>query len=379
MIFKNALVLNENFCFEKLDIQTENDKIKKINPQICTDDFIDCNEKIIVPGLVDIHTHGCLGHDSSDHNGYDNINLMSRFYAAHGTTTYLATIESNSRENTLAAIKNISEAINCGVSGAGIGGIHLEGPYFSEKYKGAQNGACLRLPDIEEFKMLCRESENTIKLISLAPELCGANNFIAEASKMTSVAIGHTDADCKQAQDAISCGATVMTHTFNAMRPLHHRNPNALGAALDSDIFCEFICDGFHVDKTVIRIMYKLLGDDRMLFISDSIRAAGMPDGEYSLAGLPVFVCDGKARLENGTIAGSTVTELECVKNAISFGIPAESAFKMASLTPARACKIDSVCGSISVGKRADFLVLDKEYNLEKIILRGKFFGKDTA
>ena len=198
--------------------------------------------------------------------------------------------------------------------------------------------------------------------------------FISKISQKCAVSIGHTDADYDTGCRAIECGASVMTHTFNAMRPLLHRAPGAVGAALEHGIFCEFICDGFHIDKAVIRIMYKLLGDEKMCLISDSIRAAGMVDGEYSLAGLPFFVKNGKAHLADGTIAGSTVTLYDCVRNAIDFGIPAESAFKMGSLTPATACGISEECGSISVGKRADLLVLDEEYNIEKIMIRGSFY-----
>ncbi len=375
MLFKNPTVLTDDFVFKKTDIRTDGQHIAEIAENIASnDDVIDCTDKIIVPGLVDIHTHGCLGYDSSMNISFDTIDKMSCFYASHGVTTYLPTIESNLKEDTLFAIRNLTSAKKIGVSGANIGGIHMEGPYFNLKYKGAQNEICIRLPDIDELKMLYSESNGNIKLISLAPELTGALDFIEEASKLSSVAIGHTDADYDEAKAAIIRGASVMTHTFNAMRPLHHRNPNAIGAALESDIFCEFICDGFHVSHVLISMMYKLLSDDRMLFISDSIRAAGMPDGQYELAGLPVFVRDGKAHLKNGTIAGSTVTLYDCVINAIKFGIPAESAFKMGSLTPSKATKIDGICGSIACGKRADMLILNKDYSIDSVYIRGKRF-----
>lgn len=375
MIFKNAKVLNDNFVFSYTDIKTNGGTISEIGENLADDTAIlDCKDKIIVPGLIDIHTHGCLGSDSSAQISYETINEMSRFYASNGVTTYLPTIESNLPDNTLYAVRNLTDAMNKGVSGANIGGIHMEGPYFSTKYKGAQNEECIRLPDINEFKMLYNEACGNIKLISLAPELSGAANFISETSRMCSVAIGHTDADYNEAKKAIECGANVMTHTFNAMRPLHHRNPNAVGAALESNIFCEFICDGFHISPTLISIMYKLLSADRMVLISDSIRAAGMPDGEYELAGLPVFVKNGKAHLSDGTIAGSTVTLYECVMNAIKFGIDAESAFKMATLTPARAVRLDKLIGSISKGKRADFLILNKDYSIDSVYVRGNLF-----
>ena len=291
MLFKNAVVLTGDFTFKKCDIKTSGETIIEVGENIAPDVgfVIDASDKIIVPGLVDIHTHGCIGYDSSQAKDLETINEMSKFYAAHGTTTYFPTIESNSKDATLSAVEILSYAINKGVTGANIGGIHMEGPYFSPKYKGAQNESCLRLPDIDEFRMLYEKSRKNIKLISLAPELEGALDFIRQASEMCSVAIGHTDADYDEAKKAIDCGARVLTHSFNGMRPLHHRNPNAIGASLESNIFCEFICDGFHISKTVIKLIYCLISDNRMVLVSDSLRAAGMDDGTYELAGLPVI------------------------------------------------------------------------------------------
>ncbi len=374
-IYKNATVLTENFQFIRTDIETVNNLIKYVGNISHNDaEIIDCDNKYIVPGLVDIHTHGCVGYDSADCTKLEDMRRMRSYYARNGITTYLATIATSSVSDTEKAVSFLTDVQN-DPCGANIGGIHLEGPYFSHSKKGAQNPDFLRLPDINEFEKLNTISNGNIKLISVAPELENAYAFISHVSKKSSVSIGHTEADYECASKAIDCGATVMTHTFNGMLSLHHRNPGAVGAALDRSIFCEFICDGFHINEAVIRIAYKILGDDKMLFISDSLRAAGMKDGKYSLAGLTFIVDGGKARLEDGTIAGSTCTLFDCVKNAISFGIPAESAFKMASLTPAKACKIDNVCGSISAGKRADLLILDSDFNIEKIVIRGELYN----
>lgn len=255
-------------------------------------------------------------------------------------------------------------------------GIHMEGPYFSSKFKGAQNEAHLRLPDLKEFRRLNEACGFMLRRISIAPELTGAMEFIREVSREVSVSIGHTDADYDTARKAITAGADSMTHTFNAMRPLLHRQPNAVGAALEQELFCEFIGDGFHIAPTVLTLMYRILGDRRMLFVSDSIRACGMTDGLYELGGLPVTVKDGKARLSDGTIAGSTVTLMDCAQNAIAYGIPPESAFRMCSLTPAKAARIDSRCGSITPGKRADLLILRRDFSLKQVILRGEFFNE---
>ena len=377
MIFKNAYVLTDRFRFEKCDIETDGQNI--VNVGNCPSEGIDCTGKYIVPGLCDNHTHGCVGCDSSEAFSVDVIDRMSRFYAENGVTTFLPTVTTASADNTLKSIETIVKASKDGVTGSNIGGIHMEGPYFGEKFKGAQNPAYLRNPDINEFMKFYKASGNSVRIISVAPELFGAPEFISEASKICTVSMGHTDADEEQARTAIDCGVSCMTHTFNAMRPLHHRNPGAVGIALDSGIYCEFICDGFHINKTVIRIMYKLLGDDRMVFISDSVRAAGMPDGEYEFSERPIIVCDGKVRFPDGTIAGSSATLFECVKNAISFGIPAESAFKMASATPAKAAGIYDACGSITAGKRADLLVLDESFDIEKVMIRGRFFSKKVV
>lgn len=377
MILKNATVLTDDFCFRKCDVKANGNIIESV--ALNTGEGIDCTGKYIVPGLCDNHTHGCIGYDSSEAFSVDVIDRMSRFYASNGVTTFLPTVTTTSAENALRSINTIADAYKNGVSGANVGGIHMEGPYFSEKYKGAQNPAYLRNPDIEEFTRFNEASGGIIRLIAIAPELEGTKEFVSEVSKICAVSIGHTDADEQQARIAIECGAGCMTHTFNAMRPLHHRNPNAIGAALDSDICCEFICDGFHINKTVIRIMYKLLGDERMLLVSDSVRAAGMPDGQYEFSGRPIIVKDGKVRFPDGTISGSSATLFECVKKAIEFGIPPESAFKMASYTPAKLARISDVCGSISAGKRADMLILDENFNIEKVIIRGEFFEKRWA
>lgn len=377
MILKNAKVLDENFVFQDLDIEITNDMISNIG-KLSGKNEIDLEGRYIVPGLCDIHTHGCAGYDSSADITKENIDEMSDFYGSHGITTYLATVTTCAKERMLSAVKNIKSAIDAGVSGANIGGIHLEGPFFSMEKKGAQNPDFIRRPDLEEFMSLYNESGKNVRIISIAPEADGAVDFIKQVSSIVRVSMAHTDADEKQARDAIDAGATNMTHTFNGMRSLHHRNPNAVGAALDSDVICEFICDGHHINKTIIRIMYKLLGPDRMALISDSLLVAGFEDGVYRRADAEndMTVENGLAKTPDGTICGSASNLFAGVKNAISFGIPVEHAFKMASATPAKAAGIFDVCGSISAGKRADLLVLDKDINLENVIIRGNFIER---
>lgn len=384
MILKNGVFLNDGFRFEKGDVAFSGQEIERLGTVNAADrsadeEVLDCTDKYIVPGLVDIHTHGCAGVDASSARDTNDIEKMMCYYAAHGTTTVLATTETLSREKALAAVTRIAEAAHSGIDGANIAGIHLEGPYFSVKYKGAQNEAHLRDPDVEEVKKLNEACGYMIRRISVAPELCGAIDFIRTLAPEISLSLGHTDADYETAIRAIEAGADSLTHTFNAMRPLHHRNPNAIGAGLEKQIYCECIGDGFHVSFAVLQLLYRMLGDERMLFVSDSLAPCGMPDGQYELGELPVFVRDGKARLADGTIAGSTATMLECAQNAIAhYGIAPESAFRMASLTPAQAARIDPHCGSITCGKRADLLILNKDFSLDKVLVRGKLFHGKT-
>jgi N-acetylglucosamine-6-phosphate deacetylase len=277
-----------------------------------------------------------------------------------------------SHDTMASALQNIKNYRCEKHSGAKIAGVYLEGPYFSQKYKGAQNPEYIRNPSVEEFNEFQEISGNCIKVISLAPETEGAQDFINKVSKNITVAVGHTDSDYDTAMQAIKNGATDFTHTFNGMRGIHHREPNAVGAAFDTDAYCECIGDGIHIHQAIIRLLYKVKGRDRLIFISDSIRPAGLADGEYSSGGQKVCVTDGKAYLEGGVLAGSTTYLLKCVKNAVKFGIPLNDAVKAASLNPARAAGISDTVGSLSVGKQADILVLNKELEIQHIILDGK-------
>ncbi len=368
MRLKNGIVLDDDFKFRKYDLCYE-------NGVICDDSTgdadIDCSECYVVPGLIDIHIHGAMGFDNMDLS-YEAINTISYFLAKNGVTTFLPTLITQSRKNMTAAAVNIKNAKERGVSGADIAGIYMEGPYFSPLHKGAHDEKYLRNPSCEEFEDIFRQCGRLVKIIGIAPELDGAMDFIVAEKDRVRISIGHTDSDYDTAIKAVAAGASQMIHTFNAMRPFLHREPNAVGAAFDSGIFCECISDGFHLSPTAVRLLYKAVGADKLILITDAIRAAGMADGKYELGGLPVTVTDGKAYAQSGSIAGGTSTLLKCVKKAAEFGIPLENAFMAATKNPAIAIGNFNDRGSIIRGKRADLLVLNKDLTIKNVILNGK-------
>ena len=312
----------------------------------------------VIPGLIDVHTHGCVGLDTMD----ADFEPMCRFYAEHGTTSFLPTTMTMDYD----ALKRVTNA-KTDFKGANILGFHFEGPYISPKHKGAQNEKYIKNPSVEDFKQF-----KNVKMITLAPELQGAMEFIKAVTPDCVVSIGHTDCDYETALNAIENGASCLTHTYNAMPSFHHRNPGPIGAAFEKHIYAQLICDGFHISKPVVLATYKMFGPDRMTLISDSIRSAGLPDGEYESGGLKVFLKDGAARLADGTIAGSSATLLECVKTAVEFGIPFDDAVKMASETPANMLRIKK--GRIEKGYDADLVILNEDFSVYKTIIDGKVY-----
>lgn len=322
-------------------------------------DGMDVGGKRVIPGLIDVHTHGCAGHDTMDADYAE----MCRFYAEHGTTTWLPTTMTMDEKS----LKAVTEA-RTDFEGANIAGFHLEGPFISMKYKGAQNPDFIRKPSVEEFLKY-----KNVKMISLAPEVEGAMNFIEKVSGDCVVSIGHTDCDYDTAIKAIEKGALCLTHTFNAMPSLHHRNPGPIAAGFEKHIYAQIICDGLHIAKPMVLAAYRLFGADRMVLISDSLCCAGLPDGTYKSGGLDVFVKNKEARLADGTIAGSNVMLFDCVKKAVEFGIPFEDAVKMASTNPAQMLGLNK--GRIEVGYDADIVVLNENATISCVIVGGKKFS----
>ena len=345
MIFKNA-----NVNGKITDIRVENGKFAEIGK--IGENGIDLKGQTVIPGLIDIHTHGAVGIDTMDGK---NVEKISEYLLENGITSWLPTTMTMNIED----IKRVTDTIP-DTKGARILGYHLEGPYISKNRKGAQNEKYIKNPDIAEFEGL-----KNIKMVTLAPELHGSMDFIKNCKAV--VSIGHTDCDYETAVEAIKNGAKCLTHTFNAMPPLNHRNPGPIGAAIDENIYVQVICDGLHIHKSVIKMLYRTFGADRMILISDSMRATGLSDGEYEFGGQMIDVVGGIARTKDGALAGSTSNLMDCVKKAISFGIPKADAIKMATETPAKLLGIKK--GKIEIGYDADFVVVDDEMNVKKYVL----------
>ncbi|MFK4466179.1 N-acetylglucosamine-6-phosphate deacetylase [Bacillus sp. RC252] len=327
---------------------------------------MDFEGSIISPGFVDTHIHGVAGHDVMD-STYESLNNISIMLLENGVTSFLSTILTDSLENTVRSLKNIAHAKKRGVAGASIIGSFLEGPCFTEVYKGAQNPKYFIDPTIELLEEWIIASEGTVKKIAMAPERKGAIAFIQQAVKKNiRVAIGHTNANYEVCQKAIQAGATIFVHTFNGMKGLHHREPGVVGAVLSTEgVYGEIIPDGHHVHPSVVNILYKCKGYDKTCLVSDCMRAGLLGDGAYNLGEFVVHVKEGIARTEAGSLAGSTLRFIDGVKNMEKWtNASLWESVHMGSLIPAKSIGVDNEIGSIAPGKRADFLILTEDLNL---------------
>jgi len=324
----------------------------------------------LIPGLIDLHTHGVRGHAHSDAS-VEKMREMAVFYAKNGVTSFLATTLTAPEDELASAMSNVAQ-YERQPDGARCAGINMEGPFFSYEKRGAQPADMLKLPDISMFERLFAISGERIKLVCLAPELDGAMEFIREASKVCRVSLAHSTADYKTAMQAFGNGATHVTHLFNGMNSFLHREPGIVGAALDANAFVEVICDGHHLHPTIVRAIYKMF-PGRACMISDSLRCTGLPDGIYESGGLPVLLRNGKAMLLDGSsLAGSTITLMQGVRIAVSIGIPLAQAISAASIHNAQAIGMEGRIGSIVPGACADLVLLDSELGVQKVYIDGK-------
>lgn len=369
MIFKNAEILNENFKFVKGNLTVENQKIAGINCEKEDGEIIDCTGLKILPGFIDIHIHGTAGADVCDAET-ESIQKMSQNLCCHGVTSFCPTTMTLPAEE-LTKIFSVVADVKGKENGAYIHGINMEGPYISLAKKGAQKAEYVRKPDIDEFRNL--NAICPVSLVDIAPEEDEDNLFAKAASEICTVSAAHTSADGETAKRAFENGITHATHLFNAMTGISARVPGVAGAVFDSDsVRAEIICDGFHVNPITLRMAFKILGEDRTIVISDSMKAADCPDGEYMLGGQTVYVRDGKALLADGTIAASTSNIFDEFKNLLSFGIDFKHAVKSCTINPAKAIGKDKTTGSIKKDKFADLLIIDENYNIKSVYVRGK-------
>lgn len=371
MILKNAQVYFDN-KLQHLDIEVSGDTITRVGA--LPDSGEDCTGCLIIPGFVDIHSHGCKGLDfcTADDAGMDE---MCNFYADNGVTAVAATGMTLSQPVLTQIFDRIRRKSEAGTSGARIVGINMEGPFLSEEKKGAHDPKYIVRPDAEELRALNKASGGRILLVDFSPSTPGALDFIRALKDEVVLSLAHTPADYDTAMAAIEAGASNVTHLFNAMQPFNHRAPGLIGAAFDSDVTAELICDGIHIHPAVIRTAFKVLGE-RAVLISDSMSAAGMPDGKYTLGGLDVTVENRKAFLSDGTIAGSTITVYEGFKNAVKFGVPLELAIHAATAAPAKAIRRQESLGHIAEGRQADLVIMDREsLSIRKVLIGGKVHG----
>ncbi|WP_194543140.1 N-acetylglucosamine-6-phosphate deacetylase [Paenibacillus sp. JZ16] len=356
-----------------------NGKLKRIEPSQVLDkiesdaELIDGNGMWLIPGMIDVHIHGANGYDMMD-GTEDSIQEVSRACAATGCTSFLATSVSSTIEDLLNMIRSVKSVIGR-EQGARIAGIHLEGPYLNPKRKGMQNEKYLRHPNLEEMKCVFQEAGSLIKMVTIAPELPGGLELISFLKEQgVVIAVAHSDATYEEAKLAFAAGASHVTHCFNGMRPIHHRDPGLIVAAFEEPhVSLQAIVDQVHLHPAIVRLMHRLKGPEGMVLITDALQAMGLGDGNYIFGGHHVTVSEGIARLADGTLASSTVTMNEALRLTEANGISMEDAVHMASTTPARILGL-SHKGKIEVGYDADLVLMDERYQVQWTMIEGKLF-----
>ncbi|MEK6264674.1 MAG: N-acetylglucosamine-6-phosphate deacetylase [Clostridium sp.] len=368
ILIKNDVVYGKSLMFDEKIIEfVEAENLEKLLPRC--EEIIDANGNFVSPGFIDMHVHGSGGYDVMDGTA-QALSVISSVLAHNGVTGFLPTTMTMSEEKIYAALDNIRLHMKKEINGSKILGAHMEGPFINKKYKGAQKEDFIIKPN---FKFV-EDYIDVIKLITLAPEEDDNFDFIKETVKRTNIilSIGHSNAEYEETMDAINCGISHATHTFNAMTPLNHRKPGIVGAILNSDIYCELIADGIHVHPAIFNILKKVKGTDKIILITDSMRAGCLRDGVSELGGQKVIVKNNSARLENGTLAGSILKLNEGVKNFMdNSNIDICEAINLVSINPARELGLDKVKGSLEVGKYADIVILDSNFNVHQTIVVG--------
>ena len=337
---------------------------------------VDASGCYVIPGLVDLHFHGSAGADISD-GDLTGLHKMGAYEASRGITA-LCPATMTLPEDVLMRAAQAASAYEPAADEAALVGINMEGPFISPSKVGAQNPDYVRNPSAEEFRRLQEAADGLFKLVDIAPEEPGAEEFIREMASEVRISLAHTCTDYDTAVRAFELGARQLTHLYNAMDPMHHRKPGPIPAAVEhGEVTAEIIADGVHIHPAMVRLAFQLFGDDRMILISDTLRAAGLEDGTYDLGGQDVTVRGPVATIDNGALAGSVSDLMRCLTVAVrDMGIPLASAVKAASANPARALGLDAERGAIEPGKVADAVLLDKEtLDLRAVVLRGELLA----
>lgn len=365
MIIKNGYVYGEDKTFQKRDLYVEGGKIAADINRVSDRTELDAAGLYVIPGLIDVHSHGACGHDLCDADPAGLAEIL-RYQRAHGITSYCPTSMSLPKER----LKEIFSTVPLTEipDQAHIAGINMEGPFLDPAKKGAHAEESMILPDVDFFRECNAVCGGRIRLVTLAPGQKGDLEFIRALRDEVTISLGHSGAGYDAAKAALNAGASHITHLFNAMLPLGHREPGLIGAAVEAPAcMAELICDGIHIHESAIRIAFTLF-PDRIVLISDSMRAAGMENGTYELGGQQVTVTGRRAALADGTIAGSATNLYDCMLTAVAFGIPKEEAIAAATMNPAKSIGIYDQTGSLTPGKQSDILLTDSDLKLLRVI-----------
>ena len=376
MFYKNARIFGSDFRFHHGAFEVTGDgRFGAVLPANIPEDAYDLEGATVIPGLIEVHSHGNSGYDFSD-GSYEGLVEMAKYFLSCGVTSFAPasmTLPYDVLEKAFATARRIVDEDPAGCSK--LRGIQMEGPYFCYAKRGAQNADYLKEPDFEGFKALFEGCGGLIKIVDIAPELPGAAEFIQKASKLCTVSVAHTDSDYAHAKTAFSVGATHLTHLYNAMPGINHRNPGVIPAAAECPhVRAEIICDGLHIHPAAIRLAFAMFGGERMILVSDSGRCAGQPEGyQFDLGGQMAEIRGGVAKLVGSeTIACSATNLWQCLINTISFGVREEDVIRACTYNPACALGVQSEVGSIATGKVADFVVCSPDYAKKRVYLAGK-------
>ncbi len=375
-------IVDASFSLQKdMTLTVDNGRISAITKDILSvpadEEEYDCSGMILIPGFIDIHVHGAMGADTSD-GDVESLRKISSYLAGKGVTSFCPTTMMIPKEDVIRVLLSADHFRREEPTGAGMIGVRLEGPFLSKEKCGVQNTDYAMDPSTKYIEeILSGFPQDLISIIDIAPELPGAIGFISEMKDRYVLSVAHTASTYACCKEAIEAGVSNGTHLFNAMNPLSHHEPGSVGALLDDpDVTCELICDGMHVHPSVLKIAFAYLGEDRAVVVSDAMRAAGMPDGEYDLGGTMVRVTSGRTDFGNGRLAGSTTDIHAEFLNLLKMGLPFRTALKACTLNPARVLHIENETGSIEVGKYADMVVMDSQYRVRKVFVRGSLVAE---